>query len=180
MQARRLRGLLLLVAGTTLTAACSSGSSGGAAPTATATQVSVNQAAVDVLLSHVLTGLRAATSVSSSDTIAAAARSLHTASVDLRAAGDALNPPPAGVPSATSLPVSTGLLRISGLLGQASSCLTAQSHAKSPSTKPCLPPLRKAEQRDASVAHGLIRLAVYGSKSPRSFEADLVAALRGK
>jgi hypothetical protein len=176
--------LLLILAGTVLAAACSS-SSGGPPPAAGSSSASaspgaVDRSTVDRALAQVVTGLRAATSISSSDSISTAARSLHTAAAALRSAGDALNPTPAGVPVAQSLPLSTGLLRISYLLGQASSCLVAQSHAKQPSTTRCLPPLRQAEQRDASVAHALISLAVYGSKSPRVIESELVAALHGK
>jgi hypothetical protein len=128
----------------------------------------------------VVTGLRTATSISGSGTIAGTARELHSASTELESAGDALNPPPAGVPAAKALPVSTGLLRIGSLLGRASDCLASQATATHPSTAPCLPPLRQAEARNATLARGLISLAAYGSKSPKVFEHALVGALHGR
>jgi hypothetical protein len=181
--------LLLFVVGAALVGGCSSSGSAGSAPTVAATSATssassssgnVDESTVDSALAHVITGLRTATSAGTAHSITAIASSLRSASTDLRTAGAALDPPPAGVPAATSVPVATGLLRISGLLAQASGCLTAQAHAKHPSTKRCLPPLRQAEQRDASIAHGLISLAAYGSKSPRVIESELVKALRGK
>jgi hypothetical protein len=177
--------LLVLVAAAALTGGCSSSGSTGPAPTpatssASSSSAAVDESAVDTALSQVITGLRTATSAATEHSIPAIADSLKTASGDLRTAGDSLNPAPTGVPAATSLPVAAGLIRISGLLAQASGCLTAQAHAKHPSTKQCLPPLRQAEKRDASIAHGLISLAAYGSKSPKVIERQLVKALHGK
>jgi hypothetical protein len=164
-------------------AACSSGSggsTGGGSPTPTATaSVRIDESAVDAALAHVLSGLRTATSISASSSIISAARALHAAAADLQGGADGLNPPPAGVPSAKSLSVSTGLLHIAGLLKQSGDCLAVQARAKTPSTARCLPPLRRAEHQDAKIARGLISIAVYGSTSPKAFERKLVAALHG-
>jgi hypothetical protein len=179
-----IRIFAVLVAAGMLAAACSSGSSGSggaASPTPTDSgSVRIDESAVDAAMSHVLSGLRSATSISASSSITSAARSLDSASSELQAGANGLNPPPAGVPSAKSLAVSTGLLRIAGLLKQSANCLAVQARAKTPSTARCLPPLRRAERRDASIARGLISIAVYGSTSPKAFERKLVAALHGK
>jgi hypothetical protein len=176
----RRRSPLLATTALLLAAACSSGSSGGSAPAPTPTNPHprIDRAAVSAALSGVLTGLRAATSISATDGISRDAAMLQHASDDLDAAGNALNPSPTGVPEAVSLPVSTGLLRISGLLHTSATCLAGQAHAASPATKPCLPPLRQANAKTGSLAHALVSLAAFGTQSPKSFESDLVNALQ--
>jgi hypothetical protein len=171
----------LALAGVVVVAGCSGGSSaGGSSPAPSATSSHVDRAAIESVLDHVVSGLHAATSISGAGGVSDDAAALNGAAKELDSAGQALNPAPAGVPSTTALTVSTGLLRISGLLGNSARCLTAQAQTKQPSTTPCLPPLRKAEKQDASLARGLISLAAYGTRSPKSFEAKLVAALRGR
>jgi hypothetical protein len=133
---------------------------------------------VAAALRGVLTGLRTATSVSAQDGISRDAAMLQHASGDLDAAGNALNPTPTGVPAAISLPVSTGLLRISGLLHASASCLSRQAGAAAPSTEPCLKPLRQANANTGSLSHALVSLAAFGTQSPKAFESDLVNALQ--
>lgn len=135
---------------------------------------------MQLVLDHVVAGLRTATSISGSGSVGDAATSLHRAAAELDSAGQALNPPPTGVPATASLAVSTGLLRISDLLEQSAGCLDKQVAAAHPSTAPCLPPLRRAERQDAGLARALIGLAQYGQRSPKLFERQLVAALRGR
>jgi len=175
------RWLLPGVCGVLALAGCSSGSSAGGAPapTSTASQ-GIDRASVDAALDQVLAGLQAATAISASGGLGAAATGLLHAASDLDAAAKALNPSPAGVPDATALPVSTGLFRVADLLTKSGTCLTAQAALPTPNPKVCLPPLRKAEARDAALSHGLISLSVYGSKSPKVFESELVAALGGR
>jgi hypothetical protein len=123
--------------------------------------------------------LRTVTSISHQPGFARAAAALQRASGQLDAAGNALNPSPTGVPAAVSLPVSTAVLRIAGLFHVSATCLSRQEQAASPSTKPCVAPLRQANARTGTLAHALVSLAAFGTESPKRFESDLVNALHG-
>jgi hypothetical protein len=179
LSARALLAASLAAAAFVAAAGCSSGSSGGAAPSASPSR-GPDRAAIQLILDNVLSGLRSATSISGHGSVGDAATSLHRASAELDSAGQALNPAPTGVPSAAALGVSTGLLRVSGLLEESATCLDKQVAATHPSTASCLPPLRSAERQDAGLARALIGLAQYGQRSPKTFERLLVAALRGR
>jgi hypothetical protein len=170
--------LLLLVG-------CSSGSGSSSgsptptpSPTATRGTAVVDRAGVDSVLGDVLSGLRAATSVPRGATVAGAAAAIQRAADDFAAAGQALIPIPAGVPAGAAAPVSQRVLQLSGLFHDAAACLERQSRAQAPDTRRCLPPLRRANAKDNKLAHELISLAVYGSRSPKTFESKLVHALK--
>jgi hypothetical protein len=140
----------------------------------------VDRAGVTTILNEVLSGLRAATSVSDKTPLGDVAQSLLHASTSLAEAGQALNATPAGVPQTIAVPIAIRLDRLGRLLHRASTCLTAQAGHAHPDPAPCLPPLRRAEANDAALAHQLISLAAYGEVSPKLFESHLVQALHGK
>jgi hypothetical protein len=132
---------------------------------------------VDGVLSDVLAGLRAATSVPRGASVAEAAASIQHAADRFALAGRGLTPTPAGVPLVVAGPVATRVGQLSALFQQSATCLARQEHVSVPDTTPCLPPLRRANQKDAQLAHELIGLAVYSSRSPKTFESQLVHAL---
>jgi hypothetical protein len=174
----RLR-LLPVTAGLLAAAACSSSSSGGGtvgSPTSTAT--TADPAAVDQVLHKVLQGLTTATSISPTSDLGDDGTALQTAATELEDAANAVAHL-VKVPLTLTGPLHVGLHRVSQLLERSGSCLTTQSAATKPDAGECLPPLRQAEAKDAALAHKLISLSVYGTLSPKKFERDLVAALRG-
>jgi hypothetical protein len=179
LPARRRTSLVVVVlAFGTAIAGCSSASSGGAAPAPTGS-AALDRTQVATVLSDVLTGLQSVSSIGAKSDVETAGTALASASGHLKTAGDTLQAGVPGVPLQLSDLVSTGLLRVAGLLGQSATCLTAQSPAKHPDPSSCLPPLRAAEAKDASLARGLITLSAYGTVPTKTFEADLVAALGG-
>jgi hypothetical protein len=165
---------------TTIAAAgCGSGSADRPAPVPTSS-TSIDRAAVDAALGHVLTGLRAVSAPSSGPGQAVIVASARQAAAQLRAAAASLVPPPTGVPSAVASPVATRLTKVAGLMAQTASCLAALPAVTAGSATSCSQPLRDADSLTPQLAHDLISLAAYGSSSPSRFESDLVAVLRGQ
>jgi hypothetical protein len=136
--------------------------------------VQVDRPAVDVILGHVLDGLRFATSIRSGSNRVIEVTALKNASSSLAIAAHELAPAPLGVARPFASSVSTKLGRVSGLLKQASGCLAHRSQLRA-----CVAPLQRANTHDAALAHNLISLAAFGSKSPTVFEHELTAALGG-
>jgi hypothetical protein len=167
---------------------CSGTSSGAAVPNSSPTPTasplanpdSVDRAGVEVILVDVLRGLHSATSISRGASLDTIAGSLQQASQSLGAAAQGLDATPAGVPQTLAVPIAVRLNRLSGLLHSSASCLSRHAREGGTGTRACLPPLRRAEAKDAALAHQLISLAAYGSQSPKLFESRLVQALQGR
>jgi hypothetical protein len=178
-----LRLRLPLVALVLLTAvACSSSSSGGGtvvSPPGPAESSATGEGAVDAVLTEVLAGLRAATSIAPGSDLGDDAAALRDASTRLLTASAAVVRL-AAPPKVLVFRLRRGLHTVGDLLGRAGECLKTQSGAATPDQTKCLPPLRRAEHKDAAIAHDLISLSAYGSVSPKTFERQLVAALRGQ
>jgi hypothetical protein len=139
----------------------------------------VDRGAVDAVLANVVRGLRTATSISAKTSSGAVAQSLEVASEALGAAGQELTATPAGVPQTLAVPIALRLNRLSRLLHRSARCLAVRAAAGA-GVRACVPPLRRAEAKDAALAHQLISLSAYGSQSPKVFEQRLVLALHGR
>jgi hypothetical protein len=169
-----------------LAVGCSSSSSGGSPAadrgpaSSPASAGAVDRAGVDQVLADVIRGLRTATAISSGTSLGGVAQSLAQASTALGAAAQGLNATPAGVPQTLAVPIAVRLDRLSRLLHASSSCLIRHEASGGAGVRACLPPLRRAEAKDAALAHQLISLSAYGSQSPKVFEGRLVQALRGE